>query len=142
MGIAATFYWFPLAHACILFDSRCVFESLGFAVRPMPGENSTEDAALHPPYTEPDTPEGKKNRSKLLRAWVEISSWLTIFYKVRDSKSATHAVRSHGVAQAEGTVEEQYGDYKPSPLHVITENAADMVRTGIGAHQSQSTFIY
>ncbi|CAL1693817.1 unnamed protein product [Somion occarium] len=96
---------------------RCVFESLGFAVRPMPGENSTEDAALHPPYTEPDTPEGKKNRSKLLRAWVEISSWLTIFYKVRDK--------------------EQYGDYKPSPLHVITENAADMVRTGIGAHQSQ-----
>ena len=31
--------------------------------------------ALHPPSVDPSTPQGLRNRAKLLRAWVELSAW-------------------------------------------------------------------
>lgn len=67
--------------------SSSVFECLGFT--PLTGthkDNKDDGISLHPPDTEPSSPEGKRNRARLLRAWVEIGSWLTIFYKARDSK--------------------------------------------------------
>ncbi|KAK7686516.1 hypothetical protein QCA50_010114 [Cerrena zonata] len=92
-----------------------VFESLGFV--PQSGPNKDDVVSLHPPDTEPTTPEGKRNRARLLRAWIEISSWVSIFYKARDK--------------------EAYGKYVQQMLPVITECAEDMIRTGIGAHISQ-----
>ena len=52
--------------------SKRVFEILGFTE-----EVHENDLALKPPVTDTVSPQGKLNRKKLLRAWVEIGAWVT-----------------------------------------------------------------
>ena len=55
-----------------LVISKRVFETLGFTE-----EVHENDLALKPPATDTASPQGKLNRKKLLRAWVEIGAWVT-----------------------------------------------------------------
>lgn len=64
------------------FSAR-VFESLDFTVQPLQGDS---EQAVHPPSVDPATPEGKRSRAKLLRAWVEISAWLYLYHKGKPSQ--------------------------------------------------------
>lgn len=57
----------PLTSHC----SRLVFEAINFSI-----DTYQDEDALHPPTID-SSPQGKQNRVKLLRAWVEVSAWLT-----------------------------------------------------------------
>ncbi|KAI0640335.1 cysteine proteinase [Trametes polyzona] len=94
---------------------RQVFESIGFPLEELPAGDKPAEPALQPPPIDPATPEGKASRSKLLRAWVEVSAWLAIFQKSKDSLR----------------------EYNAMVLHVTADSARDMYQTGIGAHVSQ-----
>ncbi len=59
--------------------SKTLFASLGFKLLSNEGEQ-----LLDPPSLE-STPAGRRDRSKLLRAWVEMGAWLADF-KRRNSK--------------------------------------------------------
>lgn len=58
------------SHSFII--SKRVFEILGFTE-----EVHDSDLALKPPVTDTVSQQGKLNRKKLLRAWVEIGAWVT-----------------------------------------------------------------
>lgn len=62
------------------FISKRVFEILGFTE-----EVHDSDLALKPPVTDTVSPQGKLNRKKLLRAWVEIGAWV-VDYRRRHCK--------------------------------------------------------
>lgn len=53
-----------------------IFEILGFVE-----ETADRESTLRPPITD-NTPLGKQNRRKLLRAWVEIHAWLVDFKRL------------------------------------------------------------
>ncbi|KAI0937423.1 hypothetical protein AcV5_005336 [Taiwanofungus camphoratus] len=93
---------------------RQVFEAIDFPAVTA-GNNSAEDFVLQPPETDPTKPMGKQIRAKLLRAWIEISAWLTIYQKSKDS----------------------LGGYNPQVLHVNVDGVREMYQTAIGAHVSQ-----
>ena len=62
--------------------SKQVFQVLGFPLDTLPqGESRTLELTLQPPPIDPSTEEGKASRTKLLRAWVELSAWLAIYEK-------------------------------------------------------------
>ncbi|TFY55421.1 hypothetical protein EVG20_g9326 [Dentipellis fragilis] len=91
---------------------QAIFAALGFnLVNP-----DTPDAALSPPYTNPDTLVGRRNRAKLLRAWVEISAWIAE-YKKRFAPA--------------------FKDMALHKLWVKIESAREMYQSGIGAHPDQ-----
>jgi len=53
-----------------------IFDILGFVE-----ETAERECTLRPPVTD-NTPLGKQNRRKLLRAWVEIHAWLVDFKRL------------------------------------------------------------
>ena len=53
-----------------------MFEILGF-----PLEGNPNELLLSPPPIDPATQEGAASRSKLLRAWVEVTVWLLVYGK-------------------------------------------------------------
>lgn len=57
--------------------SKRIFEVLGFTEEVM-----ETDTTLRPPLTDNNSAIGKQNRRRLLRAWVEIGSWLIDFKKL------------------------------------------------------------
>jgi hypothetical protein len=64
--------------------SQRVFEALGFKLDEVAVSTSNDTStgpALFPPRTLPTTSEGRQNRAKLLRAWVEISAWLVDYLR-------------------------------------------------------------
>ncbi|RDB19324.1 putative ubiquitin carboxyl-terminal hydrolase 2 [Hypsizygus marmoreus] len=89
-----------------------VFDVLGFVETLLDSES-----ALKPPATDVATAEGRMNRRKLLRAWVEVSAWVADFKRI-------HAAH-----------------FKDSPklhkLYVQIESAREMYQTAIGAHPDQ-----
>ncbi|KDR85578.1 hypothetical protein GALMADRAFT_53377 [Galerina marginata CBS 339.88] len=88
-----------------------IFELLGFAE-----EVVERDSTLKPPITDSSTQLGKQNRRKLLRAWLEISAWLTDFKRL----NASH-----------------FKDMKEYKLYVQLDSAREMYQTAIGAHPDQ-----
>ena len=60
-----------------------VFESLDFTVQPLSGDS---EQALNPPPVDPSSSLGRRSRAKLLRAWVEISTWLALYLKSKPSE--------------------------------------------------------
>lgn len=56
--------------------AKQIFETLRFPMSIVPG---TEEPGVCPPVIDPSISEGKQNRARLLRAWVEMSAWLTIY---------------------------------------------------------------
>ena len=59
-----------------LFYSQKVFESFGFHV-----VRTKDQEMLSPPHTNLDTEQGRSNRERLLRAWVEVSAYLVDFQR-------------------------------------------------------------
>ena len=64
-----------------------MFAALGFPLDNLPQSDKklkvkgAEELALQPPPIDPSTAEGRASRTKLLRAWVELSAWLAIYEK-------------------------------------------------------------
>lgn len=54
-------------------DSKRIFEALAF--------EEAQDG-LRPPATETNIPQGRMNRRRLLRAWVEVGAWIVDFKRV------------------------------------------------------------
>ena len=54
-----------------------IFDILGFVE-----ENNDRECTLRPPVTDNNTLQGRQNRRKLLRAWVEINAWLADFKRL------------------------------------------------------------
>lgn len=86
-----------------------IFSSLSF-------ELNRQEETIRPPNTNPSTPEGLSNRSKLLRAWVELSA-LSVDYIKRFANNLK--------------------DYESRPNWVKIENTREMYQTAIGAHIQQ-----
>lgn len=92
------------------------------------------DNTLKPPVTDLTSPQGKQNRRKLLRAWLELSSWLTDFKRI------------HGILWAIATlyivntsIATHFKDVvKELKLHVQLDSAREMYQTATGAHPDQS----
>lgn len=63
-------------------NSKRIFETLGFTETLLDGE-----LALRPPETDIVTSQGKHNRRKLLRAWVEISAWVADYRRIHGRRS-------------------------------------------------------
>ncbi|TBU41273.1 cysteine proteinase [Dichomitus squalens] len=94
-----------------------VFQVLGFPTDKLAqGDSNTQELTLQPPPIDPSTAEGKASRTKLLRAWVELSAWLAIYEKAN---------------------KEAMKDYNPIVLHVRADSERDLYQTAIGAHVSQ-----
>ncbi|KAH9884671.1 cysteine proteinase [Cubamyces lactineus] len=92
-----------------------VFKTIGFPLQDLQQGQNASELALQPPPIDPSTPEGKASRTLLLRAWVEVGAWLTVYEKSKES----------------------LGSYNPMILCVKAESARDMYQAGIGAHVSQ-----
>ncbi|TFK56339.1 cysteine proteinase [Heliocybe sulcata] len=88
---------------------RQIFDALGFIF-------DGEDDTIAPPPTDPTTPEGRANRSKLLRAWVELSA-MVVDYRKRFANNLKQ--------------------YDPQKMWVNIENVREMIQSGIGAHVQQ-----
>jgi len=61
--------------------SQRIFEALGFKLNEGVVSETSTGPALFPPHTLSTTLEGRQNRAKLLRAWVEISAWLVDYLR-------------------------------------------------------------
>ena len=109
--------------------SRRIFESLDCVVQPSP---SPGEVTVNPPSVSPSTPEGKRSRAKLLRAWIEVSAWLTLYHKSRPS-TLYFLFQSIALNLSAGDP-----NFVPSPLCVNVESATEMIQTGLGAHINQS----
>jgi hypothetical protein len=63
------------------------------------------DATLKPPSIDSSTPQGKQNRRKLLRAWIELGSWISDFKRVNGKQLTANisytdsSVNQHGILQ-------------------------------------------
>ena len=72
----------PPLFLCIfahLDSSSRLFEILGFETTTVVG--SVQDITLSPPNIDPTSSAGRLARSKLLRAWVELSAWVADYSK-------------------------------------------------------------
>ncbi|KZT22681.1 cysteine proteinase [Neolentinus lepideus HHB14362 ss-1] len=86
-----------------------IFEAMGFVF-------NREEESINPPVTNPNTPEGRSNRSRLLRAWVELSVML-VDYRKRFANGLKN--------------------YEPRGVWVKIENTREMYQNAIGAHVQQ-----
>lgn len=87
------------------------------------------------PSTALTTPEGKQNRAKLLRAWVETSAWLAD-YRKRFRESNSQLILLYDVDSGLSALELK--NYTPRDLYVSVMAAREMYQTAIGAHNDQS----
>jgi hypothetical protein len=88
-GIPICKYYFckiSLHLSWYLFRKR-IFELLGFEE-----DIANADMTLKPPSIDSSTPQGKQNRRKLLRAWIELGSWISDFKRV-NGKQLTIGIR-------------------------------------------------
>lgn len=70
---------------------------------------------MRPPQTDKSTPQGRQNRKKLLRAWVEASAWLKDY--MNHHRTAADAVTKE--------------------VWVVVTNEREMIQHAIGAHPDQ-----
>ena len=82
----------PFARALTSRSER-VFAALGFPLDKLKQGDGKEEDALQPPPIDPATAEGKASRTKLLRAWVELSAWLAIYEKANSELRRARCVR-------------------------------------------------
>ncbi|KAI9510784.1 hypothetical protein F5148DRAFT_509712 [Russula earlei] len=92
-----------------------IFESLGFETMNIVGP--VPDTALSPPDIDVASPAGRLARSKLLRAWVELSAWVADY-----SRRFAPALRAHAT---------------PHKLWVKLDSAREEYQHAIGAHPDQ-----
>ncbi|KDQ51133.1 hypothetical protein JAAARDRAFT_199352 [Jaapia argillacea MUCL 33604] len=94
---------------------RHIFEHLGFTEKMITTGDKQEPVLAHP-KSDIGTVEGRTNRAKLLRAWVELSAWLTDYRK-------RFAPALKGI--------------EPHELRVKVNSVREMYQTAIGAHPEQ-----
>lgn len=110
-------------------SSKRIFECLGFLE-----EVVERDCTLRPPVTDTVTAVGKQNRRKLLRAWVEIASWLTDYKKLHGTLFVFFAVLLL-ICDIASHFKDVVKEHK---LYVQLDSAREMYQTAIGAHPDQS----
>jgi len=91
-------------------------------------------STLKPPVTDLTLPQGKQNRRKLLRAWLEITSWLADFKRIHGD-----FIPHHHVYVVNAAIAIHFKDaVKEAKSYVQLDNAREMYQTAIGAHPDQS----
>lgn len=96
---------------------RQIFERLGFVLAESEiTQTGAKDETMTPPNTDSDIPQGKDNRRKLLRFWVEASAWLLDYQR-------RHA--------------NMLKVYTSQTLWVKIDSVREMYQIGIGAHPDQ-----
>ena len=94
-------------------------------------------STLKPPVTDLTFPQGKQNRRKLLRAWLEIGSWLTDFKRIHGD-----FIPHHHVYVVNAVIATYFKDaVKETRPHVQLNSAREMYQIAIGAHPGQSQHI-
>ena len=88
-------------------------------------------STLRPPATDVTLLHGKQNRRKLLRAWLEIASWLTDFRRIHGDFIPHYHVYIVNAATATH-LKDAVKD------RVQLDSAREMYQTAIGAHPDQS----
>lgn len=94
------------------------------------------DLALKPPVTDTITPQGRQNRKKLLRAWVEIGAWVTDYRRKHGTQIADQYINQ--LSRSGWFLGAQLKDMKAHKLFVKIESAREMYQAAIGAHPDQS----
>ena len=93
-----------------------------------------DDSTLKSPVTDLTFLEGKQNRRKLLRAWLEIASWRTHFKRIHGDFILPYCV--YIVNFVIGT------HFRPvvdeTRPYVQLDSAREVYQTAIGAHPDQS----
>ncbi|EIW87195.1 cysteine proteinase [Coniophora puteana RWD-64-598 SS2] len=95
---------------------RVMFEAIGFVLKETEGPGDTREMSLNPPTTDIETAEGRRNRARMLRFWVELGAWVADYHK-RFSINLK--------------------EYKAHSMWIKIESAREMYQTGIGAHPDQ-----
>jgi ubiquitin carboxyl-terminal hydrolase 25/28 len=97
-------------------------------------EITERDSTLKPPVTDLTLPQGKQNRRKLLRAWLEIASWLTDFKRIHGD-----FIHHHHFYIVNAAIATHFKDaVRETKLYVQLDSAREMYQTAIGAHPDQS----
>ncbi|EED77376.1 predicted protein [Postia placenta Mad-698-R] len=107
--------------------AKQIFETLRFPMSIVPG---TEEPGVCPPVIDPSISEGKQNRARLLRAWVEMSAWLTIYQKNSTALWCSNVIKLATV---------------PRSLTLVGVNALDFAWKELGmtpAAYSQKTLVF
>ena len=104
-----------------------IFGILGFTE-----ETTDRECTLKPPNTD-NTPLGKQNRRKFLRAWVEIQAWLADFRRLHGD----HLHHSFNILLLIEGKASQSRDTKDKTVQL--DSAREMYQTAIGAHPDQGT---
>lgn len=112
----------------IIFGSKNLFESLGFAE-----ERRDNESTLRAPGTDLHTPQGSLNRARLLRAWVELQAFLTDYIKI-NSKAISSALEAVLTSNAESNLDSS----REPKLWAKLDSSREAYQTGIGAHPNQS----
>ncbi|TRM61623.1 hypothetical protein BD626DRAFT_405576 [Schizophyllum amplum] len=94
---------------------------------------SKSEVQLRPPEIDPSVPQGKINRQRLLRAWVEISAWLCNFRKLYRALF----FHAKGIGPLTVNLADALDNKKNYSIHVQLEGAREMYQTAIGAHVDQ-----
>jgi ubiquitin carboxyl-terminal hydrolase 25 len=102
----------------------------------MPSNYEETEAMLHPPATDVVTSQGRQNRAKLLRAWVELGAWLTDYQRRYGEQAAMEA--RHIVTYEPPVSQLRAQDIRLAKLSVKVDSAREMYQNAIGAHPDQS----
>jgi ubiquitin carboxyl-terminal hydrolase 25/28 len=94
------------------------------------------DLALKPPVTDTVTLQGKQNRKKLLRAWVEIGAWVADYRRKHGTQITDPSIGQ--LSRSGWFLAAQLRDMKAHKLFVKIESAREMYQAAIGAHPDQS----
>ena len=107
-----------------------MFEAFGFYLI------HREQDMLSPPSTNPETEQGRNNRERLLRSWVEISAYLVDFERRFGRCLLFQLYWSFFINEL--WIANTLKDYKCHKLWVKAESAREAYQTAIGAHVDQS----
>ncbi|KAH9486398.1 putative ubiquitin carboxyl-terminal hydrolase 2 [Psilocybe cubensis] len=106
-----------------------IFECLGFVEEAM-----ERDSTLKPPVTDTISAVGKQNRRKLLRAWVEIGSWVADYKKLQGMFFVSSLAICSLICDLASYLKDIVKEFK---LYVQLDSAREMYQTAIGAHPDQ-----
>lgn len=121
----------------IAASSEDAFRCIGFNLERM--NNEQGDLALHAPVLDSNTPEGPRNRAKLLRAWIELSALLASFTR-RYGLFVFYHFRCHPWFKVFSLLPPSAAelvDQVKARTAVKIDSVRELYQTAIGAHPEQ-----
>jgi ubiquitin carboxyl-terminal hydrolase 25 len=97
-----------------------------------------QEEGMRPPSIDVRDAQGRQNRKKLLRAWVEIGAWLRDYAKAGSTAESKLSLPSNYIENFD--VPQEYPQaHKVHRLWVEIFNPREEVQAAIGAHPNQGT---